>query len=1573
MPLNLSDCRFFGPALPDPFVKFEIERHLAKLSPIPSDRGAEGKALQERWATYRSKLRALGEVGQDIRVKNHVLDPLAPLLGYEPALREDKVRTREGDEDGGWWMPTPDGAAGLRAWSVDLGNDLDAPNQRGRAYRFSPSRVAARVLLAKGERAGLLTDGLELRLLLCDPARPDSHVAIGLGRADGWRGARNVPDSLRLLIALARPKGVAALPELVEAARLSQTTVTRKLREQARNAVRDFVQGVLDEPGNVGKLGDPDLAKTLWEEGLIVVYRLLFVLKMESSSDPSRAFSFATTSLWRNSYSPNTALAPAVTTALSGVDTGGFLEHSLRTLFRLFSAGLESVELKVSPLGGALFGASTTPTLDALHWGEGAVARLLDALLWTPGEKKTERERVHYGSLDVEDLGRVYEALLELEPGISTEPMCRLRRAKLEVVVPAALGAPYRANAAGEDAEDDEPEEEEDDGPKKGKGKTKVAWVEDIPAGKFFLRTGLGRKSSGSYYTPHPFVRFLVQETLGPQVADRSPPSDPRPARILDLKVLDPAMGSGHFLVEACRFLGDALYEACRLCDERAATAEKAGNAALAAELRARVQALPDPNDELLDWLPSRAPEGTSGGLSQRRAEGLCRRLVAVHCLYGVDKNRLAVELAKLSLWLESYAEGLPLTFMDHRLVCGDSLTGPFLEHLFIWPKAGGPIGDDLLTRGLRERLSAALAGALAGVRDLTASVGKDVADLERKATAKARLDEALAPFRALAAAWAGAVMLGDEGEDAVYLRAMKAVAERGALPEDGALRRMIEVGSGGVVYDLSFPEVFHGDGGVERTGGFDAVVGNPPWDAIQFKSAEFLAGFDLGILEAPTQREREIVEARLLGASESARLFREAMEAFERTKRSNDRLFAFQKVTIDGDLAGRQLDSFRVFMERNAQVLGHLGRTGVVVPGAFHANAGAAGVRHLYMERMRLVCCFSFENRRKLFEIDSRFKFAAVVAQAAIPAAGWVARCAFFLTDLDWLFSDNESLPFDVRFVRATGGEHLTMIEATSRVQVEILERLFRAGTPCGSWFDTNVVEPSTSELPMLGGNAFVPVDGTDVRVPSESSTHVAARLLPLHEGKTLHQFDDLWPTPPRYLVRMQALEDRPRWLKLFQYFRFGYREVSNGTNERTAIAAIMPPPTVSARTVASDLRAADHPAHLSLQLCAVFNCFSFDFALRATAQAHVTMFLVRRLPFPTLSAGAASLLAHSALRLTCNHAGFAPLWTEQVGDEWRGPTPKHTWPVLAGDDARWAVRAAVDAVVADAYGLTRAQYAHVLGSFSHKSYPKAPALCLAAFDELKSTGLDAFVRKHDPYHDVPLNEALPKPVMDFGVAVPAATQVPAEPPAPPWSNLPAAERTVLLLTLLLDRARSLDKLREMGATKVEKFNHLADAHLGIGLDREPRRRVAGPDDSIHRKRAFEYARKNRVFDAQPMLGQVRFTLGAEFDPTLVRARALFADRAADIDKLAGFVASLPIEYSEIVSTLFAAWNDLLRQGRVPDDEAIIAEFFAWHPEKAKHDRIRLPKALAYMRANGIVPTGRAKPTIPLSSTDPE
>ncbi|MFZ4438832.1 MAG: Eco57I restriction-modification methylase domain-containing protein [Syntrophales bacterium] len=1390
MTLNLqNDCIFRGPALPLPFVALNLEAELTRLRLLPRATGDDARILEEFWPTYRAHLRQLVSQGGSVRVRNQVIDPLiaCSLLGYTSVQTADEVQTREGRENGGAFLIGPDGTF-LRFWTTALNEDLDAPARRGEAYRFSHSRIASRVLLASGERLGLLSNGAELRLIICDPARLDSHVSIAL---DGsWKRTREIPDSLRLFVALAKPDGVRALPELIEKARLQQAKVTKDLRSQARLAVEEFIQAVIDHPENQAPLtafpNPAVLARRLWREGLITVYRLLFTLKLESTDDPAKCFSFASGSLWRNSFSPGVALAPLVRAVLDhGEHTGSMLEQGLRSLFRMLESGLQCTELNVKPMGGSLFTPQATPILSSLRWPEHGAARLLDRLLWTtPRRGVAARERVHYGPLDVEDLGRVYEALLELDPGITSEPMCRLRRAKLEVVVPAEQGERYRpatpvaepADAVGDD--DAEPEEEESG------VRTKVEWIEEIPPRRFYLRVGLGRKSTGSFYTPHSFVRFLVQETIGPLVQRVSPREDPKPAAILKLKVVDKAMGSGHFLVEAARFLGDALYEACRSCDDLARAASQRadalraeGNAPRAEEEESlalgflrRIEVLPDPDDELLRYLPSRSVEGVESGFSQQKAVALCRRMAAVHCIYGVDKNPLAVELAKLALWIECHAEGLPLTFLDHRLVLGDSLTGPFFEHLLKFPGTQQPL-NDLFTSGLTEKLTTTLGAALLHVRDLEATVGTTVADIEVKQSAKVRLDRALAPFRLLSAAWSGGVMLGTGGcDDTAYASLVRTVAETGDLPSqldenDVRLRAMIAAGLGrpefpscvsrdevldqinspdcvpGFSYDLCFPEVFYPTGEINERHGFDADLGNPPWDAIQFKSKEFLASFDFEILNTRTGRERQAIQTHVLENEENANLFNRSRESFERTKRANDALYSYQKIYIDGDLAGRQLDAFRVFMERTFQTIGTGGIAGCVVPSAFHANEGATGVRQLYLHEMAIHCCYSFENRRKLFEIDSRLKFDVLVAEKPGPSTTF--SCGFYLHDDEWLFRESltVALTYDATFVESANPKYLTFLELRDTRDANVATQLFRNRTSFGNLIITNEVS---------FGREF------DVGA-QEPWIGRAGEGLPIVEGKHFHQFTDFWVThPPAALILNKIGSVNPAWT----FYRVSFRRIASATNERTSIWALLPPGVVGADSNPIENSPQSRPNALVLWLISTLNTFAFDYQLRLRVGANVNPFILETCAMPLLDEHTRRFLCHSSLRLTTNHAGYEPLWREQLGDAWREAGVAFTWPVLLDDDARWSVRAAIDAVVAQAYGLTREQYVHVLSTFSHSSYPGAPNVCIAAFDELHRDALETFVHHHDPYWDIPLNDVLPCPVIQLTIPVETAVR---------------------------------------------------------------------------------------------------------------------------------------------------------------------------------------------------------------------
>jgi hypothetical protein len=1369
MALELRDCTFNGPALPEPFVKFQLERELSKRNLLAKTTGAEGRTLEDRWDVFRRKLRQLGEQGGDRRVANHVLEPLVERLGYSALERQAEVITREGAEDGGWLFITAEGQR-LRAWTVSLGTDLDAPNRRGRAYRFSPSRVAQRVLLASGERMGLLSDGEELRILLCDPARPDSHISIRLDRAGGWRAARALPDSYRLLLALASPAGVAALPELTEAARLAQSSVTKKLRLQARRAIEGFLQEVLEHPANAQALADrsdrQQLAQQLWSEGLITVYRLLFVFKLESSADPARAFSFAATSLWRNTYSPNTALAHWVRRVLDeGKDSGGFLEAGLRTLWRLFAEGMSSSELEIKPLGGMLFGRDATPLLGQLQWGEQAVARLLDALLWTPGEGVTMRERVHYGALDVEDLGRVYESLLELEPGISSEPMCRLRRAKLEVVVPVAQGGPYRSNPVQasdpeESGEDEEEGDEDESAPTRGRAasgsKTKVEFIEEIAADRFFLRVGLGRKASGSYYTPHPFVRFLVQETLGVLLAECSPRDNPQPLLILKLKVLDAAMGSGHFLVEACRFLGEGLYEACRLCDELAVQAEEQAEKtegaeretllAKAAELRKRVEDLPDPNNELLAYLPSRAAEGEESGLSQKKAEAMCRRLVAVHCLYGVDKNPLAVELAKLSLWLESYAEGLPLTFLDHRLICGDSLTGPFFEHLLTYPKSGGRL-DDLFAQGLTHRLQNTLTAALGHVRDLEASVGKDLADLHLKESAKAKLDAALTPLKTLSAAWSGGVMLGDACDDAGYQILAQAVAReenlKPVIQSRPGLELMLRLGASAIAYPLTFPEVFYrGDTEVK---GFDAVLGNPPWDKIRNEhEAPLLASSrDSASTEDQTDSHGQENENQPSPATQY--------------RRSWTRLSSNDTLLLSAVPGNANWDIYRLFLARNIGLGRQSACIGQVLPGGLIKNPADKELRVECFARRYPEKIMHFINTKQLFDsLPPVIEFSLIVFSGKKRSA--LAQVGMNFDG----FPGNDYRSMDASDIEAV---RLHVRKTSNIVDMGQTGEEFELVT-LGTLLRSNnilLADELNSTTDRDSGAIISMEEMDDTRLWSLRIELLARDLAPCYAGRCIDHFNDLplersgrWLPSTDQVVNL-AHPRSSQLVRRLSYFRLYLKKTvgSPSTNERSVKAVLASPGGSGANSLLMESTPWERPNWKALTATAILNSFALDADARQHIQSNFNLAIMNEISLPRiLDMPSASFLAHMALRLTCNHPGYSNLWDEQLGSEWRERGTSRIWPILSVQGDRWAGRAKIDVVVAHAYGIDRDRYERMLSLFAHRSFPRSQYMCLEAFDELSDIGLEAFIKRHDPYWDIPLNVNLPQPILELGIS---------------------------------------------------------------------------------------------------------------------------------------------------------------------------------------------------------------------------
>ena len=1265
------DCEFVGPLLTPGFRAHGLSALCARLDLYPPEPFGE-------WQLLRRGLRDFADKGGPARVRRYVVSPLAAALGYNEIRREEPVVTRDGAEDGGFSLRTPAGSF-LRAWAVDSEQDIDSPPERGVAMGFSPSRRASRILRARDERVGLITNGGTLKLLLCDPSGADSEVVVPLTGRNGWISQSDLPRSCRLVFALASPAGIAASSEIFDAARLYQASVTKSLRSQARAAIEDFLQCVLRHPENANAI---PAAEVLWRQALTIVYRLLFILKLESSAEPGSGFGFAASGAWRRGLSPNRALGPLVRRHLDfGHGTGRLLEDGVRVLFQVCREGLSHAEISIAPLGGGLFDATATEALDRMRWGERAVALLLDRLLWSKPRGR-QRERIHYGSLDVEELGRVYESLLDLEPAIADRPMVRVRRGRLETVMP----APPRGDAD-------------------------TAGIEEIDNGTFYLRTGLGRRASGSYYTPNEFVKYLVHSTLTPLVTPAIAGCEPK--AIIAIKVFDPAMGSGHFLVEACRFLADALYEACCRCDISDIP-----------QVRDRIDRLPDPDHRLASYLPRRAPDLASSGPSRARAMAICRRLVAVHCLYGTDRDPLAVELAKLSLWLESFAEGLPLTFLDHRLVAGDSISGPFFCDLACLPVGGHQL-DPLLARGVTARLIELVRQAMRQVRELEASIGTSIADVTIKQEAKDRLDRILAPLRAIARAWSGAVATQAREANDAWLGLARSVADTGTLPAAWHPDQiaLAHHGAAALPLDLTFPEVFLKEGGPR---GFQAVLGNPPWDVVHYQTKEYLSRFDPQIMEAPTKREREAIERRLLRDPEVNQGFLRYKGEFVARKRLCDRLFP--RTGSSGSV-----DLFQTFAERMLSCVSEGGAIGIIVPSSFHANEGTAHLRRKFLRDTSMECCFMFENRKKLFDIHGRQKFSLIVARRT--GTTKALRCAFYIDSISQLSDPKRILTYDDEFIAATGGAFETLLELRGEDDLRVARNLFIGHRSLKNWMaQRNIIFGREAHM-TDDAHRFTPI----VNIGN-------AKALPLHEGKTFHQYTDRWKSGPRYAICLDAMYDKAGWLRASAHYRLAFREISRSTDERTMIAAVIPPGHVFGHKGTCERTPWERPDASALVLCAIFNSFTFDWCVRQKIAASVSLFMLHGCPSPELPDRTARFLAHGALRLSCRHSGYARLWREQLSSNLSTGN--------LGSDDELALRAAIDAVVARSFRLDRDDYRQILASFSHKVRPEHHARSIAAFDSLISVGEERFYRRHDPFLDVPLPTGLSQPAMDSPTA---------------------------------------------------------------------------------------------------------------------------------------------------------------------------------------------------------------------------
>ena len=431
------------------------------------------------------------------------------------------------------------------------------------------------------------------------------------------------------------------LERVIEESQRHATKIANDLRDNVVRAVEALLQGVFDAPTNRHlwngilegrRVPGEEQLKTLFKESIYFLYRLLFILYAESRD----LLPVGDSEIYRNAYSMEHLREMAERREIKPEDYDKtYYIQTLRTLFSLLRNGYPrrnpaarnmTAQAKatsispfvISPYNGQLFDPERTELLDQCHIPDRAVREaILELSLSHPKNRFERRERYSYADLGVDQLGSIYEGLLVYEPFIAEQAMVEARiKSEVRLV----------------------PREQADD--------LELPYDPETikPAGSFLLRIWGGRrKGSGSYYTPQEITAFLVKNALAPLVEPIAEGCAQRDDEgkllhsadeILKIKVCDPAMGSGAFLVQACRYLGEAY------------------GRALIAEGRSENERISA--DDLARY----------------------KRRVAEKCIYGVDLNPLAVELAKVSLWLETLAHDRPLTFLDAHLRCGNALIG---------------------------------------------------------------------------------------------------------------------------------------------------------------------------------------------------------------------------------------------------------------------------------------------------------------------------------------------------------------------------------------------------------------------------------------------------------------------------------------------------------------------------------------------------------------------------------------------------------------------------------------------------------------------------------------------------------------------------------------------------------------------------------------------------------------------------------------------------------------------------------------------------------------------------------
>lgn len=1165
---------------------------------------------------------------------------------------------------------------------------------------------------------GLVTNGEVLRLLrdngqVTRPAYAEFHLGEIMRQEDS-RAFR----VLWLLLHRSRlTKGKNSLLE-------QWNTRAKNEGVKARDTLRQGVQQAIEAVGSGFLASNPKL-RTKLKEGtttpqelyracLKMVYQTVFLFVTEDrdllfARDENGEYVPDAQTRERASFYLTKSLRQKATT-VQGQTHHFDAYRGWKTLLHHLSEGFEPLGLPA--LNSDLF---TKHLLSGLELDNRSFYQAIRALCEIHVDK--QRRPVNYASLDSEELGSIYESLLELVPQIAAN-------------------------------------------------------------NNFHLKTlqGNERKTTGSYYTPAPLIELLLENALDPVLDDATQNKPPEEAKkaLLNLKIIDPACGSGHFLIAAARRTG------MRLAELEEQTSQ-----------------------------PSPA--------AHRQAT----RTVIAHCIYGVDINPMAVELAKVALWLESQDAGKPLAFLDHRLRVGNSLLGTTPELMYaedeIPEKApkNKPVipavraqtlhipdtafkalqGDDKKTvaalkkenKSVREHLIKRAHGGqhiedfISKEQQVLTQEFKALNAIEPNSLEEVRQQEAkfkeirenaqLKANRLLADAWCTAFVAPKTEEDPKITT--KTLQDIKKDPNAEALAPIHKLINDTVKQykffhpHIEFPHVFTGN---KEEDGFDCVLGNPPWEQIQLDPAEFFAPTRPEISNAPNMAAKEKLIKQL--ATEHPPLFKSYIDA----KRELEGIqhFIHTSGRFPTTSFGR-LNTAPLFTELATKIVHPLGTSGTIVPTGIATDSFNQHFFKSLIDSKRLISLLDFENRAKLFPaVDSRMKFCTITLGGKHRITEF-ADFAFFAlspeetklddkrfqlskSDIELLNPNTKTTPI----FRSLRDAKLTK-EIYQRIPILIREK----HTSYENDVETEFPEENPWDIKLMlmfmmntDSHIFKTADqleDEDYALEGNCYSKGEKMMLPLYEAKMMHQFDHRFATYakkdktrdlnreekiypdtlplPRYWVKEEKVEEKlikkdkngnVNW-EWDKDWLMGWRDISNSTNERTFIGTVYP------RYAAGDtfLQMLSNKSTIEITgLLANLNSFINDYAVRQkVGGTHLKYNVTRQFPVLPPSVFTPERLAFitpRVLELTYTAhdlAGFA----QDLG--YTGE------PFIWNEDRRFWLRAELDALYFILYGIEREDVAYIMDTFpivrrkdeaAHDGRYVTKEAILQVYDQLQMLGLE-------------------------------------------------------------------------------------------------------------------------------------------------------------------------------------------------------------------------------------------------------